>query len=399
MKNNFGTFVDGGEARTWPITRNVIWDLHRPENKLINANRETIMGMPNRGAGAESFIQFLTIRVFGPFWNTGNLKSPNGQNAVEPYARNNGNYNPQYDFLRAVGRGIGTFRPTFFATGPMWAVNGVEDTDDLRHNSATGNWGKMTSLKYNNPASADFGNNLVLRHPTTNALLCSDTIRSWFDWPHYKIYLKDVAAEANSTATQFNGASEGGNADWYLYRLAEAYLLRAEAKFYLGDATAKDDVNEVRRRAHCSQLYTSNVTIGDIMNERARELYLEEWRNVELSRVSYCLALSGKPDEWGNTYDINTFDKQSGTDAAGGSYWYQRIMHHSLYNKGAVTTAGKAIAYTMDKCNFYWPIPSSAITANNKGVLSQNYGYDGYDPATPKWETWQEAVADEDVTE
>ena len=28
------------------------------------------------------------------------------------------------------------------------------------------------------------------------------------------------------------------------------------------------------------------VTIGDIMDERARELYMEEFRHIELSRVS-----------------------------------------------------------------------------------------------------------------
>jgi hypothetical protein len=398
MTANFGTFNEGGEARTWPITRNVIWDLHRPENKLITANKEVIMGMPNHGARVESMIQFSTMRIFGPFWNTGNVRSPDGKEAVRAYHRNDGNYNADYDFLRAVGRGIGIIRPTNFAINGLWIVNGQHDDGDLRHNSTVGNWGKMTSLKYNDKTSANFGENIVLRHPGTDALLCSDTIRSWYDWPHYKLYLKDVAAEANPTATQFNGAAEGGNADWYLYRLAEAYLLRAEAKFYLGDATAAADVNAVRSRAGCTRLFTT-ITIGDIMNERARELYLEEWRNSELSRVSYCLALSGKPDEWGNTYDINTFDKQSGMDANGGSYWYQRITHYSLYNKGAITSAGKTISYRMDKNNFYWPVPNSAITANNKGVLSQNYGYDGYDAATPKWETWQEAVADEDKTE
>jgi hypothetical protein len=30
--------------------------------------------------------------------------------------------------------------------------------------------------------------------------------------------------------------------------------------------------------------------------------------------------------------------------------------------------------------------------------LSQNYGYDGYDPATLKWDKWEDAVADEDKT-
>ena len=66
MTNNFGTFFEGGEPTSWPITRNVIWDLHRPENKLISANKEVIMGMPNRGAAAESFIPMLSMRIMYP---------------------------------------------------------------------------------------------------------------------------------------------------------------------------------------------------------------------------------------------------------------------------------------------------------------------------------------------
>lgn len=396
MQDSFGSFVDSYSPQTWKVTRNVVWDLHRPENKLIDANKEVIMGMPNRGATAESMIEFLTMRIFGPSYTSGSdLKSPDGKQAVVNYARNNEKYRPNYDYIRAIGRGIGTWRSTWFATNEMWKVNGIDDKGDLRHNSTVGNWGRMDSIKYNDPTSTWFGKNIMFKHPDTGALLCTDSLRVWFDWPQYKLYLHDVLSEVNQAANQFNGATNGGNADWYLYRLAEAYLLRAEAKFYLGDAAgAATDVNEVRKRAKCTQLYTT-VTIGDIMNERARELYLEEWRNVELSRVSYCLALSGKPDEWGNTYDVNTFDKQSGTDAAGGSYWYQRVTRYGMYNQGARSVRPNTFNYRMDKYNFYWPIPNSAITANYKGKLSQNYGYDGYDPATPKWTTWQEAVEDE----
>lgn len=399
MQDNFGTFVDTYSPQTWPITRNVIWDLHRPENKMIAANKEVIMGMPNRGATAESMIEFLTMRIFGPSYTSGSdLKTPDGKQAVVNYARNNSRYRANFDYIRSIGRGIGTWRSTWFATNGMWNVNGQNDQGDLRHNSKVGNWGRMDSIKYNDPTSAWFGKNLLFRHPTTGALLCTDSVRVWFDWPQYKIYLHDVIAEANQGSNQFNGASNGGNADWYLYRLAEAYLLRAEAKFYLGDATgAAADVNEVRKRAKCEQLYTT-VTIGDIMNERARELYLEEWRQVELARVSYCLALSGKPDEWGNIYDVNTFDRQDGTDLTGGSYWYQRLVKYGMYNKGPISIRPNTFNYRVDKHNYRWPIPNAAITANNKGKLSQNFGYDGYDANTPKWETWEEAVADEDKT-
>jgi tetratricopeptide (TPR) repeat protein len=397
MTQNFGAFNDGGEPQTWPITRNVIWDLHRAENKLIAANREVIMGMPNRGADTESFVKMLTMRILYPFLFNNTVKTKDGKQALLNIKRNQADYNPQYDYMRAFGRGIATFRPTYFQTHALWKVNGVMDTMDLRHNSKVGNWVRMEDYRVNNKESVHFGEPVTLFDDAGN-LLCSDTIRRWYDVPHYIFYLDDPVNEANISGSDGNrGATNGGNADWYLYRLAEAYLLRAEAKYYLGDATAKDDVNEVRARAHCERFYTT-VTIGDIMDERARELYWEEWRNVELTRVSLCLARSGKPDEWGNTYNLENFDKQSGTDNSGGSYWYQRIVHYSMYNKGAVQIEASGNSnpnFTMDKKNIYWPIPYKAITANNKGELSQNYGYDGYSAATPKWDTWQEAVEDE----
>lgn len=403
MEQPFGTFNKGGETAAWPITRNVIWDLHRAENKLIGANKEVIMGLPNRGADTESFVKMLTMRILYPFFFDNRIKTTDGKQALMNIRRNSGDYLAEYDYMRSLGRGISTWRPTYFSTHSMWVVNDVEDNQDLRHNSDVGNWVRMENLKCNNKASVDFGKPIRLRKDD-GTLLCSDTIRRWYDFPHYKFYLDDPVNEANISGSDgYRGATNGGIADWYLYRLAEAYLLRAEAKFYINenDLTIKDDLNELRKRAQCSQLYEGKVTIGDIMNERARELYWEEWRNVELKRVSLCLARSGKPDEWGNTYSLDNFDKQSGTDAEGGSYWYQRINHHSLYNKGAITidaTGNSNPNYTMDKKNMYWPIPYAAITANKTGKLAQNYGYDGYDPATPKWDNWEDAVADENKT-
>lgn len=401
MQNNFGTFNDGGEPQTWPITRNVIWDLHRAENKLISANKEIIMGIPNRGSDQESFVKMLTMRILYPFLFDTRLKTKDGKQALLNLRRNHADYDPKYDYMRAFGRGIATFRNTYFHTHSLWCVNGLMDATDLRHSSEVGNWVRMEDYRVNNKASSEFGKPVTL-FDDAGKLLCSDTIRRWYDVPHYKLYLDDPVNDANITGSDGNrGATNGGNADWYLYRLAEAYLLRAEAKFYLGDAAgAASDVNELRKRAKCTQLY-STVTIGDIMNERARELYWEEWRNVELTRVSLCLARSGKPDEWGNTYSLDNFDKQSGTDSQGGSYWYQRINHYSMYNKGPVSidaTGNSNPNYTMDKKNIYWPIPDAAITANIKGKLSQNYGYDGYDPNTPQWDNWEDAVADEDKT-
>lgn len=387
VQNEFGTFVNP-DAETWNITRNVIWDLHRPENKTIKANTEALLVMPNRH-GTTSAVQMRSMRNLLPWLDTDNIQSPDGQRGFGFYARENSNgtanssYRADFDYNRALGRGIAHIRPTYFATKSLWYVNGVKDETDLRHNTEVGNWVTMESLKYTyiNPRHPQWqGKNLRL-YDDKGKMLCTDTVRCWFDWPHYKTY---IPSEEELIATSTN--HRGGAGDLYCYRLAETYLLRAEAKFYLNDPTAADDVNAVRKRAKCSQLYTT-VTIGDIMDERARELYMEEWRHAELSRVSYCLALSGKADEWGNTYEADKLSDRS--------YWYERVSrYNNYYNKDMVTVKDRK--YTIAPHNIYWPIPQNdAINANREGKLSQNPGYDGYDPSVPVWENWEDAVADE----
>jgi hypothetical protein len=109
--------------------------------------------------------------------------------------------------------------------------------------------------------------------------------------------------------------------------------------------------------------------------------------------------LSGKPDEWGNTYDINTYDKQSGRDASGGSYWWQRIVHYNEFYNHTIYSNNRSQEYNLDKYNFYWPVRQVVINSNREGKLAQAFGYDGYDANTSVWSTWQEAVEDESRVE
>lgn len=379
MTTNFGTF-DNPNPNTWPITRNVIWDLHRPVNKAIAANKEALLVMPNR-EGTDATIRYKSMRNWGPMWNQAALKSPSGKTLLS-VGKTDSKYRAEYDINSAVGRGIAMIRPTHFAQFGLWKVNGVDDATDLRHNSNVGNWAKMEMLKYNDPTDTYYGQNLRLYNG--NTILCTDTIRSWFNWPHYKVYVDDPVFLATPTSNR----NDGGAADWYCYRLAETYLLRAEAYFYKGEiGLATEDVNAVRRRAQCSQLYTS-VNIGDIVNERARELYMEEWRHMELSRISFSLALSNKPDEWGNTYQVANLSTNN--------YWYQRIQHYNdYYNKNKVLVRNRR--FTIAPHNVYWPIPQNSINANLYAKLRQNPGYDGYNAAVEMWTNWQDAVADEDT--
>lgn len=383
MEKTFGTFVNPF-PKTWNITDNVIWDLHRPENKSIAQNTEAILIMPNR-YGSSSGINVCIMRNLGAQWNASGTVTPDNKLAVDRFALVNGGYVDSLDWNRALGRGQGIIRPTWFAEHSLWGLNGQEDTGDLRHSSKVGNWVNMEDLRYNRKDSKYFGQHLARTAVDADGKvksLCADTIRAWYGWPHYKIWYESPQDET-PTANNYRG----GFGDMYFYRLAETYLLRAEAEYYLGEiAAATEDVNTVRRRAHCEQLY-STVNIDDIADERARELYMEEWRFTELSRMSYCLALSGKPDNEGTVYDVNRLHENS--------FWWHRIrLYNNYYNKPDAPVV-KGRHYTMGAHNINWPIPQSAINANILGRLHQNPGYDGYDPSVEVWSTWEEAVADE----
>ncbi len=103
---------------------------------------------------------------------------------MKSFARSDKNYDSKYDYNRAIGRGTGYFHPTYYSQYGMWEVNGVDDEGDLRRSTKSGNWMMMDSVRVNNPSSKYYGQYL-------QNVWCKDTIRDWFGWPHYKIYLMD----------------------------------------------------------------------------------------------------------------------------------------------------------------------------------------------------------------
>lgn len=75
--------------------------------------------------------------------------------------------------------------------------------------------------------------------------------------------------------------------DFFLFRVAEAYLNAAEAEMHLngeGSALAKQYVDAIRNRAHAST--KASYTLNDILDERAREFYCEGIRRTDLIRFN-----------------------------------------------------------------------------------------------------------------
>lgn len=348
MTSRFG--VNANDA-----SRNVVWDLHRPQNKAIAANTEGLMLVIDR-LNIEGNVDggMLIMRNCVPLWFN-NINTPNGKRGTID------TYGIEIDQVVKYGRGIGRLRPTDYAQNQIW-----DDKNDLRH--APGNWTRMEDILYNNPAlkgdDSYYGKNLQLKN-AEGVVLTIDTIRCWFDWPNYKLFVEDP----------LRVQPQGGNSDWYVFRLAETYLLRAEAYAWKGDlAKAADDVNAVRTRANCAPLAAGKINIGTILDERARELYFEEPRKTELTRIAYIFAQTGKPAPNGKTYSLDKFSDDN--------YFYDRVMEkNDFYNKGVKTR--HADEYTMSPYHVLWPIPQSAIDGNTQARINQNKGYAGYERNVP----------------
>ena len=74
--------------------------------------------------------------------------------------------------------------------------------------------------------------------------------------------------------------------DQVYVRLAETYLLRAEAAMKLDNIPqVTSDINELRTRAHALTVSDSDISLSLILEERARELMAEEQRRYTLLRT------------------------------------------------------------------------------------------------------------------
>lgn len=348
MTTRFG--VDAGDP-----SKNVIWDLHRAENKSLAINTEALLLVIDRiGIDGNQEGGTTSMRQAVPFWGS-NINTPTGNKGTSDAAK------IEIDQVTKYGRGIGRLRGTPYHTKMIW-----KDPTDYRH--APGNWMDMEDLVYNNPAikaNDPYFNKPLQFKGEDGTVLVVDTIRSWFGWPHYKLYIPDPE----------RSQPQGGHTDWYVFRLAETYLLRAEAYYWKGETgLAADDINKVRTRANAAPVDAGDLNIGTILDERARELYYEEPRKTELTRIAYLFAKTGKAAPNGKTYSMDNFSQDN--------FFYDRIMETThFYNKGVATRHGDH--YTISPYHVLWPVPGPTINANTKGHINQNIGYSGAEKNIP----------------
>lgn len=115
-----------------------------------------------------------------------------------------------------------------------------------------------------------------------------------------EIGANDKFVKGIATPKWNNNYSNGGtphdsynvDIDFFLFRVAEAYLNAAEAEMHLNgesSAKAKKYIDALRNRAHARP--RASYTLNDVLDERARELYCEGLRRTDLIRFNQLVAV------------------------------------------------------------------------------------------------------------
>ena len=344
MKDRFG-------SRATETPGDVYWDLYRTnnQNRSTYGNTEGIfviqMETDVTGGGSKTSYYFwdnpgnyLLERHCAP--QTGLFRMTKNGVTYAPFDWPVGDY--------TGGRGIGTAVPTEHFENEIWASDFNNDIRNANHNF-------VRKFAFNHPTyfasgfDAIGGDSIDVNNPPAGMTFLTG-LNNQSTFPGRYLYGYQTkcsqpygypAALYDNPAT-FKLKSTGGGAytDQYMFRLAETYLIRAEA--YLGldnSSLAAADINEVRSRANASPVAAADVTLDYILDERIRELGIEERRRLTLGRL--------------------------GTDI-----FYNRVIKYNpYYTSNEADGQGFLKKYTL------YPIPLSAIEANKDAVLEQNPDY------------------------
>ncbi|TDE18716.1 RagB/SusD family nutrient uptake outer membrane protein [Dyadobacter psychrotolerans] len=322
------TTVISGAAGKYQLMTQRFGDLTRPGDvfsDLFWTNQQ------NRASGNLEVIWAWQFESFTLGGGTGTTAGINGgNNHLRLWAM-------EYDRIRtpnavanissdSLQRGIGVLIPTNYFKYDIWKL----DPKDMRNSS----YNIRREFYYDNPADPQyFGKKILTKKDAQGRLVVAlengtlttqilDTARMYYPWIR-KIdglaYNNDVTAGRTSN-------------DIIVMRLAETYLLRAEAYFRKGDKTlAAADLNTIRTRARAKLITAQDVTVDFILDERARELIIEEPRRRTLARMGVL---------------------------------YDRVRKYNPASAG-----------TIKPNNALWPLPLKVIDSNTGFKLDQNPGY------------------------
>lgn len=271
---------------------------------------------------AEPFIQgggsIGSAYIFGPRYFDLGL-TPDGYQAIlgTVYEGRHTGYSD------TLSRGTANIRGTSLVYYTIWQGNWDNDLRNAEHNL-------KRNFYFDNPESAydkqkiDFS---LYDPPRPNPL--EDTTKILY--PVHTKFLDPL-----NYFLQPNRAGGGvTHKDWYALRFAETLLLRAEAYLGVGNAEmAAADVNKVRSRSNAFPVSAADIDIDYVLDERARELYGEEWRLVTLRRTGTL------------------------------------IERTQMYNDNPVIPGADIQSH-----NIHWPIPQSQIDLNVDADFPQNDGY------------------------
>ncbi|ACT93440.1 RagB/SusD family nutrient uptake outer membrane protein [Dyadobacter fermentans] len=292
-------------------------------------------GQINRSSGNKEVMWAWQFENFTP----GGYSTPTLANISIRY------WGPEYDKIQSpngtanlpsdsLGRGIGVNSPTNYIKYDIWKL----DPNDIRnsvHNI-------RRTFYYNNAADKEyFGKPIVAKRGADGQLYTTksdgsltkfvlDTLRQYYP------YIRKI----EGTPMGNNNLSGNSVKDFSRMRVAETYLLRAEAHFRKGDlAMAAADLNIVRARANAKPIAAAAVTEDFILDERSRELIVEEPRLRTLIRMGRLVDRVRK------------------------------------YNSIPSVPNGPSSGGTIQDFNRYWPIPQKVIDANTGATFEQNPGY------------------------
>lgn len=190
------------------------------------------------------------------------------------------------------------YNQTFGGFKGMW--NGCCTTPDF-----LSIWDTTDTRYQNNSMKAEIGFNLGIlvgqQFGTDGKAILTRTKQPLAYTPEFSIQNSTeeqgarVVKYAPDPKSTYTSSSEN---DVQYYRLSDIYLMRAEAKFRKGDATALADINAIRVARKVKTYTTSELTLDKILNERAYEFYWDgpSRRNDLVRFGKYTKARYEKPE-------------------------------------------------------------------------------------------------------